>query len=290
MRLLVTGGSGLLGSRVVAACPEEWGVTATYGRRPVDGLIPMDLDVADSVEGAVLSGDYDWVVHCAAIRSPEQCMRDPVAAMRRNATAVAWVARAAARTGVRVAYASTDYVFPGDDPPYAEGAPPFPLNLYGHTKLAGEGFAMAVPGGLIVRMPMLFSTDLSAPNNIVADLRDAASAGRPTAADTQSVRYPTLAEDVAAAFVFLLGRDCQGIVHVSSEEPCTKLAFLRAAAEAAGVDPAMVVEQQSSPARADRPVDSHLDTSLYRSLGGPPFKGYAEALRAVETGRSSPLR
>ena len=48
------------------------------------------------------------------------------------------LARAAAETGARFVYFSTDYVFDGRDGPYDEDAPPNPLSVYGQAKLEAE--------------------------------------------------------------------------------------------------------------------------------------------------------
>jgi dTDP-4-dehydrorhamnose reductase len=278
MRLLVTGATGLLGSRLLHAFPPGWDVTGACHSEPVPGMVELELESVHSVLRVLQSGHYDWVVHCAAVRSPDECERDPRRAMAVNAHGTEYVARAASRAGIRMVYASTDYVFAGDDPPYSEEDAPAPLNVYGHSKLAGEQRALAVPGALVVRMPALYSLDVSAPNNVLTGLRVALSEGRRVDADDRYVRYYTLAGDVARAIAFLAESRQRGICHVSSEQRSTKLRFLRRAAEAMGLDPSLVVEVEPSEEGAQRPDDCHLDAALYRSLGGPGFTRYDAAL------------
>jgi dTDP-4-dehydrorhamnose reductase len=281
MRVLVTGASGLLGSRMLKGLPADWHVTGTYHSRPAPGLVECRLGDRRSTAALLSDGPYDCVIHCAAIRSPDVCQEDPREAVEVNAHGTERVARAAAAAGVRMAYASTDAVFRGDSPPYAEDAAPAPASVYGHSKLAGERHALAVPGGLVVRMPALYSLDLDAPNNVLAGLRDSVRNGRAVLADDTMARYYTLAEDVAAAFAFLLASGRRGVVHVSAEETSTKCGFLRAAAEAMGLDRDLVMPAQRAKGAAPRPMDSRLDTKLYRTLGGPAFTGYAEALKRL---------
>jgi dTDP-4-dehydrorhamnose reductase len=282
MKVFITGASGLLGSRMLAAFPQHWEVTGAYCTRPGPGLVQCMLGNPDSVRRLIGDGGYDWVVHCAAIRSADQCRRDARKAMEVNACGTELVALAAGEAGARLAYASTDYVFGGDDPPYRETDRPGPLNVYGHSKLAGERHTLSVPGGLVVRMPALYSLDLSAPNNVLADLRSSLAAGQHVAADNDGVRHYTLAEEVAAAFAFLMERGHRGVIHVSADRSSTKLGFLRAAAQAMGLDAGLVGPAEPDPGKALRPRDAHLDSGLYRSLGGPALAGYRDALRRLE--------
>jgi dTDP-4-dehydrorhamnose reductase len=278
LKVFVTGATGLLGSRMLKVFPEEWQMVGACHSRPVPGLVPCELGSCHSLERALADGGYDWVVHCAAIRSPDVCERDARRAMEINAEGTRRVAEAASAVGARFAYASTDYVFSGDEPPYDETDRPDPVNVYGHAKLAGETHALSVPGGLVVRMPALYSLDLTAPSNVLTSLRDSLRAGDAVRADEECTRYYTLAEEVAAAIAYLMERGRHGVVHVSAEEPSTKRAFLQDAARALGLDADLVVPADPDASAAARPADSGLSTSLYRSLGGPPFTGCGEAL------------
>lgn len=281
MKVLVTGATGLLGSRMLKVFPSDWEVTGAYHSRPVPGMVECSLGNSGSVLRAIEEGDCEWVVHCAAIRSPDVCAKDPRQAMEINARGTERVARAAAKAGARLAYVSTDYVFSGEAPPYKEDDAPSPLNAYGHSKLAGERHALAVPGALVVRIPALYSLDPEAPNNVLAALKTSLDEGESVPADDRCVRYYTLAEDVAAAFAFLMGMGQRGLVHVSAGQSSTKLEFLRAAADAMGLDSAPVLSAEPRPRVADRPHDSHLDTGLYASLGGPPLTGYRGAIERL---------
>ncbi|MGD2174255.1 MAG: sugar nucleotide-binding protein, partial [Candidatus Brocadiaceae bacterium] len=112
--------------------------------------------------------------------------------------------------------------------------------------------------------------------------------GREVGADDEAVRYYTLAEEVAAAFMFLMREHVRGIVHVSASDSSTKYGFLRRAAEATGWDPGLVVAAERSPDQATRPHDSHLATGRYDSLGGLPLTGYRRALEMLSGGSSAP--
>jgi dTDP-4-dehydrorhamnose reductase len=280
MRILVTGASGLLGSRILDAVSSLGHAVGTCGTRAGRGLVALELTDPQSVASVVGEVRPDWVVHAAAIRSPETCMADPARARAVNVRGTELVTRAARAAAGRVAYVSTDYVFPGTHPPYAEDDPTRPVNLYGRTKRAGELPVLASDGGLVIRVPALYSPDLNAPNNPLGALRKALAGGLEPTGDDHYVRYFTCAEDVAAAVAFLVGRGRSGVVHLSAQRRSTKRKFLRDAARAMGFDPDCVKESVQTRGRAERPLDSHLDTTLYISLGGPTLRPYGQVLAA----------
>jgi dTDP-4-dehydrorhamnose reductase len=181
-------------------------------------------------------------------------------------------------------YVSTDYVFPGTDPPYTEESAAEPVNVYGHSKLAGEEHTLCVPGGLVVRIPALYSLDLAAPNNLLGALESSLAEGSAVQAEDERVRYYTLAEDVAAACAFLMQREHYGVVHFSAQASTTKYEFLSEAAGALGCDARLVQRVPAGENLAPRPQDCHLDTSIYQSLGGPEARPWPRALSSLATG------
>ena len=54
---------------------------------------------------------------------------------------------AAAKPNGTIIYISTDYVFDGENPPYAEDAPTNAINEYGRQKVAGEQAALQATNG-----------------------------------------------------------------------------------------------------------------------------------------------
>ena len=66
------------------------------------------------------------------------CARDPERAQKINTLASGALAQATAQTGGWLLYTSSDLVFDGLAPPYAEDAPRTPVGPYMATKGAGE--------------------------------------------------------------------------------------------------------------------------------------------------------
>ncbi|MGJ3259876.1 MAG: dTDP-4-dehydrorhamnose reductase [Rhodospirillales bacterium] len=137
MKILVTGKSGQLGSRLARALAPLGSVTA-LGR---DG---MDLADPDAIRTVVDDVAPDIIFNAAAYTAVDDAETDRATAWRINADAPGEIGKAAARTGARVVHFSTDYVFDGTlDRPYRETDDVNPINVYGESKRAGEATLLA---------------------------------------------------------------------------------------------------------------------------------------------------
>lgn len=278
MKILVTGASGLLGRCLMRELTPHHETVGVRHQRPEGDLAPVEVTDRDAVRRAILEGGFTHVINTVALRSPDDCLARPEAAYRVNALAVEYLAEAAAEAEAMFCQISTDYVFDGGAPPYMEEDAPGPINLYGRTKLAGEHAARRAERCLILRIPALYRVDLqderSAATQFAAWIRE----GTPRPQDAETVRYYTLADDVAAATRFLLETDRDGVVHLSATQRTSKADFAQRLARALGADPALVPDGPPPTTGDRRPLDSHLDTSRYEAMGGPAMTDIDTAL------------
>jgi dTDP-4-dehydrorhamnose reductase len=139
--ILVTGGSGLLGTALRKVLPQ-----AAYPSS-------SQFDIRDFVQmnDFLSTGDYSVLVHAAAFTSPPRIDRDPVQALETNILGTANVVRLCMRHELRLIYVSTDYVFRGDAGLYGEGDAVYPVNKYAWSKLGGECAARLYDKALIIR-------------------------------------------------------------------------------------------------------------------------------------------
>lgn len=139
MRVLMTGGSGLLGREVQKLRP-DWEYP-THSDRPVEFYGHVQWH----------SVPPDVIVHAAAVTSPPVADSYPVRAMDVNICGTANIVRQCAMNRIYLIYISTDYVFPGDDGPYWPESDLNPINKYAWSKLGGECAVRMYHRGLIVR-------------------------------------------------------------------------------------------------------------------------------------------
>src|SRR6201999_4146628 len=150
MRVLVTGGSGFIGSHVVDKLVGRGHQPVIYDRRPS----PWHGDDVETVIGSITDREAlesamagcDAVAHLAAMADVNDVHADPEDAEQVNARRTAAVLEAAPRAGVtRFSYASTTWVYSDCAPDEVDEetllAPP--SHLYTSTKLAGELYCKA---------------------------------------------------------------------------------------------------------------------------------------------------
>jgi UDP-glucose 4-epimerase len=145
LKILVTGGSGFIGSHVVDVLAERGHTPIVFDRVPSthhNGDIETVLGDCTDVEVlAAAMKDCQAVVHLAAMADVNDVQADPEGAERANSCATLSVLEAARRCGVkRVVYGSTIWVY-SDCPETAVDEDTLvhpPSHLYTATKLAGE--------------------------------------------------------------------------------------------------------------------------------------------------------
>src|SRR5437763_983270 len=151
MRVLVTGGSGFIGSHVVDKLRARGHEPVIYDLRPSPWHEPGTVDTVlgsitdrEALERALHS--CDAVAHLAAVADVNDVHAEPEDAERVNARGTVAVLEAARRAGVkRIVYASTIWVYSDchGDAVDEDTLLPAPSHLYTSTKLAGELYCKA---------------------------------------------------------------------------------------------------------------------------------------------------
>ncbi len=140
-KILLTGGSGLLGS--------------TIRKSAVDIIAPDEDEFnilnLDQMNAYLDNCQPEAILHGAAFTSPPLVDKDPVTAMQVNIVGTANMVAIASERNLRLVYISTDYVFRGDRGNYAEEDEVHPQNRYAWSKLGGECAVRMYENSLIIR-------------------------------------------------------------------------------------------------------------------------------------------
>lgn len=141
MKFLVTGSSGLVGIQVTRdLLKQNHEVYSIYHNEKPEYGITKQLDLSDNEKIIQTFQEIkpDVVIHLAAITNVDLCETQPELAMSINTTATEILAKQASKQKSFFIYVSTDYVFDGQQGLKKENDIPYPLGVYGKSKLKGE--------------------------------------------------------------------------------------------------------------------------------------------------------
>jgi dTDP-4-dehydrorhamnose reductase len=299
VRILLTGGTGLLALNWACALRDRHEIVLATHRRKVElagtRALPLPLDDADALAGALERLAPDVVVHTASLTSVDACEADPALARHVNAELAGNVARAVARSGSRLIHISTDHLFGGTRALYTETEAPEPLNEYARSKLLAEvRVTRACPGALVVRTNF-FGWGHRYRRSFSDWIYYALAEGRRLTMFDDVFVTPILADDLAANAQRLLELGASGVYNVVGDQRISKYAFAVALAEAFELPKSLVergkIADSKLPAR--RPPDMSLDNRKAREHLGAPLGTLADFLPALkaqdDTGRRREL-
>lgn len=141
MKILLTGGSGLLGTEILKVDPAIIAPPHTE----------MDITDFNSVQKKLESKKPDIILHCAAATKPPEHEKNPELGILVNIIGTANVARACIKLGIRLVYTCTDYLYVGLGP-HKEDEPILSPYNFGWSKLGGEAAVRLVPQFLVLRL------------------------------------------------------------------------------------------------------------------------------------------
>jgi len=273
MRILVTGGTGLLGYWVTKLFMERgFKVYATYHEKAPPDLgvewVRLDLEDLDSIARVVEDTKPNIVIHTAAYTDVDGCEINREKAYRVNYLATATLAKASKDTELFI-YISTDYVFDGSRGMYREGDVPAPLNYYGLSKLLGEVAVTAIlRSSAVVRVSGLYGYSPTGKKNFGVIAFEKLSRGEPVEAFVDQWLSPTYVKFLAEKLIKVVDARITGVIHIAGER-LSRYEFTTILAEILGASKDLVKPKRLAEAKlvAPRPRDSSLDTSKAKELG-----------------------
>jgi dTDP-4-dehydrorhamnose reductase len=289
MKVLLLGSKGQVGWQLRRSLSVVGEVVALErGSQPLCGDLARPGELARTVQTV----RPDVIVNAAAYTAVDRAESERDAAFAINATACETLAAEAARLGAWLVHYSTDYVFDGaGERPWKEDDPTAPINVYGHSKLAGEkAIAALAPRHLILRTSWVFD---SWGQNFVKSILRAAGQRESLTVVCDQWGAPTraaLIADVTAQILPRLAPAHAGIYHLAAAGQTHWQAYAALAvahATQCGMplktrpDQVHPIPSSQYPVAAARPGNSRLDTTKLRETFGLTLPAWEDGVRSV---------
>lgn len=284
--LLVTGGAGFIGSRLVEQALNEGhdirvlDDLSTGRAKRVDARAQLVVgDITDAQTLTKVVDGADAIVHLAAWRAVPRSVADPIGTDRVNVGGTLNLLEAARRAGVeRVVVASSSSVYGAHAPrPTAESAPLDPTSPYAVSKLASEHYAniyrdLYGMSTATLRLFNVYSSNQGADTpyaQLVPAARAAIRAGRRPVVygDGRSTRDLVHLDDVVRALLLTLTSRVTGPVNIGSGRAISVRTIVEACATGLGT----CTEIDYQPPRPGDVPHTHADiTHAATALGWRP--------------------
>ncbi len=265
VKILITGASGFVGTRLMTLLGKTNEVIGTCNTDIVPGLYQLDITNKRAVHLFIKKHKPDVVIHTAAITNVGVCEKNKKLAEQVNHLGTRNVVEACRETGSKLVYTSSDYIFDGTRGNYSEQHRPNPLNVYGVTKLRGERAVRSLRNHIILRFSMLYGYNGKSKRNGFFSLL---LQNKPITVRADQLRHPLHVDDLAYSITKLLEANRRGTFHLAGSQVTTvhELALGLSRLVRLGQNVRLTPVHGSSDDIA-RPHDASLDTTKAQRVG-----------------------
>jgi UDP-glucose 4-epimerase len=276
--VLVTGGVGFIGRRVVRALLDADHQVTIVDRHafPDERVHSVVGDLCDpAIIGQALGEHTDVVIHLAAVTSVLKSKEDPVGTYKLNVEATFNLLEQSRHRGVRNFLLASTNAVTGDvgSATITEQIPLRPLVPYGATKAAGEMLLASYVGsygltGAALRFANVYGPGMEAKDSFVPRLMRAArdGAGVQIYGDGNQIRDLVHVDDIVAGIMVAWQAGHNGPLILGSGESVTVNDILEAARAVTGAP----IPVEHVPAKAGEMPAVIVDISAARALGYQP--------------------
>lgn len=263
-RLLVTGASGLLGSRIMEHARGNFEAVPLHGAKPLhSNSLKLDITNQNSVSKLCNKLKPHIVIHTASETNVDRCEIEKEHAWKVNVEGTRNIAIACGKTNIRLVYISTDYVFNGEKGNYTEEDKPVPINYYGLTKLEGENQVTShCQNHLVLRTSVLYGRHPWKQNFATWTINQLKQQQEITVVEDH-YNTPTLADNLAEMAIEVAKKDLRGLYHASGSERISRYEFAKKIAKTYNLNADLIKPVKMSQLTAwiaKRPKDSSLST------------------------------
>ena len=221
-RIVITGAAGLLGQNLISRLAAHHQLLcidiAENPFEPHDNInyLKADLTKFEAIRPRLIEFDADIIFNCAALSDVDVCETEKELADKLN---FELVNRLLGTPFKKFIHYSSDYVFDGENGPYAEDDPVNPINYYGTTKMHSERILQnSGVNYLIIRTNVLYGHARNVRMNFIDWVYQSLKKGDSIKIVVDQYNNPTLASNLTEASIEAAMADLTGILHLAGAD------------------------------------------------------------------------
>ncbi|MBI2309606.1 SDR family oxidoreductase [Candidatus Collierbacteria bacterium] len=287
INLLITGASGMIGSRFLRLLPNDFQLVKNIDR--TEGLDILDYP---GLSTALSSAKVDAIVHMAAFTdvnaAAEQEGKPDGMCFQINVLGTKNIIKLAKQLDCRLIHISTDYVFDGAKPEqYIETDKPNPIEWYGKTKYEAEKIVMGSDiNWCIARTAYPFLAEFPGKLDLVRSRIKQMKEGNLPPQFTDHIITPTFVDQLSGALFKLIRSKAVEIYHLTGDTSLSDFDLSVNIAKRFGFDETKIAKSSLSEFNqsAPRPYQQRMAMSnqKFESQFGDTFSSFPEALATMK--------
>ncbi len=287
MKLLVLGGSGLIGNALLKNYKNEFDILTTFYKnhisiknvRSFQYSFPNDLN---NLRELLEKEKPDVLVNTMGYSNIDFCELNKSDTEMLHVEVTEKICKLCENIGTKQIFLSSDYVFDGEKGNYSEDDVPNPVNYYGLSKLKAEQLILKNPINTVIRTSVIYDWDYRARffNSVIKNLQN----NQEVNATTDVYNSVTFLDNLVESIFKVITLNQNGIFHVVDSACVNRFEFAEMIAKIFRLDKNLIktVSVQDEPKNiAKRPKNACLNNSKAKKELGLNFNTIEEGVNRV---------
>ena len=286
MKVLVLGGSGLIGKSLLKLNNNKLDIVATYNTNQINMeevlsvkcSLPTDFN---KLENTIISEKPNVIVNTMGYSNIDFCEINKEETHQLHVKITEKIAKLATTYNIKTIFLSSDYVFNGKKGNYVESDLPNPINYYGKTKLEAEKIILKQPQNVVFRTSVIYDWDFRVRffNYVVDNLKNQ----REIEATYDVFNSVTLVDSLIQSIFLAIKKDVSGLFHVVDSTCVNRFEFAKCIAEIFKLDKKLIKKKSIDDIDviAKRPKNACLNNSKAKKELGMEFRTLEKGIKKV---------
>ena len=287
MKLLVLGGSGLIGNALLKNSKNEFDILTTFYKnhisiknvRSFQYSFPNDLN---NLRELLEKEKPDVLVNTMGYSNIDFCELNKSDTEMLHVEVTEKICKICENIGTKQIFLSSDYVFDGEKGNYSEDDVPNPVNYYGLSKLKAEQLILKNPINTVIRTSVIYDWDYRARffNSVIKNLQN----NQEVNATTDVYNSVTFLDNLVESIFKVITLNQNGIFHVVDSACVNRFEFAEMIAKIFRLDKNLIkiASVQDEPKNiAKRPKNACLNNSKAKKELGLNFNTIEEGVSRV---------